>query len=194
MREPEPKLKTEVVPIASLSEDPANVRVHSPRNIETIKASLRRFGQQKPIVVSEHDVVVAGNGTLRAAKDIGWETIWIVRTVLAGPDALAYAIADNRTAELAEWANEDLAACLKALANDGFDLMDVGFSPDELQRLLALEGWGADNEADKEGGGSEDYREKLTVVVKNMEVRSPLRDAIQALIEEKGWSGDAWLD
>jgi len=47
-------LEIETVAIADLHEDPANVRMHPPRNLETIKASLLEFGQQKPIVcVSE---------------------------------------------------------------------------------------------------------------------------------------------
>ena len=50
--------------IADLSADPANARKHSERNIESIMASLRRFGQQKPIVVDKSGVVRAGNGTL----------------------------------------------------------------------------------------------------------------------------------
>ena len=54
--------------IADLSEDPANARTHSERNIDAIVASLRRFGQQKPIVVDSNGVVRAGNGTLVAAK------------------------------------------------------------------------------------------------------------------------------
>jgi len=40
--------------------------------LEQIKASLRRFGQQKPIVVDATNVVRAGNGTLAAAKALGW--------------------------------------------------------------------------------------------------------------------------
>ena len=89
--------------VAELSADPANVRRHSERNIEAIKASLRRFGQQKPIVVDTAGVVVAGNGTLEAARQLQWTSIYGVETKLTGSDRTAYAIADNRTAELADW-------------------------------------------------------------------------------------------
>jgi len=59
--------------VSSLSNDPANARKHNDRNIEAIIASLRRFGQQKPIVIDSTGVVRAGNGMLEAAKRIGWE-------------------------------------------------------------------------------------------------------------------------
>src|SRR5438874_8509523 len=93
----------ETLPISSLHLDPANARRHPARNLDAIKASLARFGQQKPIVVDAAGICRAGNGTLAAARALGWATIRAVRTPLAGAEAAAYAIADNRTAELAEW-------------------------------------------------------------------------------------------
>lgn len=130
-------MKIESVPVASLHEDPANARAHGPRNLSAIEASLARFGQQKPIVVGAGDVVVAGNGTLRAAIELGWESIDIVRTDLEGADRVAFAIADNRTAELAEWEDETLAAALASLAEDPtFDLDVTGFDEGEVDALL----------------------------------------------------------
>jgi|LakMenE18May11ns_1017448.scaffolds.fasta_scaffold9369292_2 ParB-like chromosome segregation protein Spo0J len=115
--------------ITELSLDPSNVRKHSRRNLDAIKASLRKFGQQKPIVVDAKGIVLAGNGTLTAAQELGWTEIQIVRTELAGVQATAFAIADNRTAELAEWEEDKLNAVLKSLQDEGFELVDVGFEP-----------------------------------------------------------------
>ena len=56
-------LKVETVALAKLALDPRNARRHPERNLESIKASLARFGQQKPIVVDADGVTVAGNGT-----------------------------------------------------------------------------------------------------------------------------------
>jgi ParB-like chromosome segregation protein Spo0J len=56
------------IPVGELHNDPANVRKHGEQNLAAIKASLTRFGQQKPIVVNRDGVVVAGNGTLMAAR------------------------------------------------------------------------------------------------------------------------------
>lgn len=131
-------MKVESVPIATLSQDPANARKHDDKNLEAIKASLRRFGQQKPIVVDSSNVVRAGNGTLAAATALGWDSINVVQTDLQGSEATAYAIADNRTAELAEWDESVLAASLSSLADvDETWLSDLQFSEKELAELVA---------------------------------------------------------
>ena len=123
----------ETIAVADLSLDPSNVRKHSRRNLDAIKASLRKFGQQKPIVVDAKGIVLAGNGTLTAAQELGWTEIQIVRTELAGVEATAFAIADNRTAELAEWEEDKLNAVLKSLQDEGVDLVDVGYSPEDVK-------------------------------------------------------------
>jgi hypothetical protein len=43
-------MNVETVPIDSIHADPANVRRHPDRNLDAIRASLARFGQQKPLV------------------------------------------------------------------------------------------------------------------------------------------------
>jgi ParB-like chromosome segregation protein Spo0J len=126
----------ESAPIDTLSPDPSNARLHSPRNMDAIKASLRRFGQQKPIVVDARNIVRAGSGTLLAAKALGWTHIQVVRTDLISADATAYAIADNRTTDLSEWDDDALAAQLDALKDEGLDLADLGFSNREASKLL----------------------------------------------------------
>ena len=123
-------MNIEHLPLASLSPDPANARRHNARNLDAIVASLRRFGQQKPIVVDAGNVVRAGNGTLAAAAALGWATVAVVRSDLAGADLAAYAVADNRSAELAEWDAEMLAATLADQA-----VGDVGFTAAELAAL-----------------------------------------------------------
>jgi ParB-like chromosome segregation protein Spo0J len=123
--------------IAELSNDPANARKHDDRNIESIVASLRRFGQQKPIVIDMNNIVRAGNGTLEAARRLQWESIDCVVTSLNGSDAVAYAIADNRTAELAEWDENTLAAQLNGLLTDDEELANAaGFTAEEIERML----------------------------------------------------------
>jgi DNA modification methylase len=130
-----PALQALAVSIASLHPDPANARKHNDKNLDAIKASLAKFGQRKPIVVQREGMIVrAGNGTLAAAKALGWTDIAAV--VLDDDNATAsqFAIADNRTAELAEWDNETLATLL-----DGMDEQDrelLGFDADDMKELL----------------------------------------------------------
>jgi len=117
------------VNIDSLRLDPDNARKHSDKNIDSIIGSLKRFGQRKPIVVTGANIVIAGNGTLQAAKKLGWSQI-VVSYVPADwsfEQARAYALADNRTAELGEWDNDKLAMQLIELDSVGWELNDVGF-------------------------------------------------------------------
>ncbi len=123
-------MKIETIEIAALAFDPANARKHSVKNLDAIKGSLAKFGQQKPIVIDGKGVVVAGNGTLAVARDLGWKTIDAVRTKLEGAEAIAFALADNRTAELAEWDAGILNETLKSLKDLDFDLGAIGFDAD----------------------------------------------------------------
>jgi DNA modification methylase len=133
-----PDLAPLVRPIATLREDPSNARRHDQRNVEAIAASLREFGQRKPIVALSDGTVLAGNGTLRAALSLGWESI-AVATFEDLEQAKAYAIADNRSAELATWDDQLLVDALSAM--DASLRETIGFSAAEFGRLLrAVEG------------------------------------------------------
>jgi ParB-like chromosome segregation protein Spo0J len=93
--------------------DPRNARKHSDENLRAIEGSLRTFGQLKPVVVNqETGEIEAGNGTYLAARRLGWSHL---AAVLVRHDPAAhrgFALADNRTAELAEWDDAMLAAAL----------------------------------------------------------------------------------
>ena len=110
-----------------LSHDPSNVRTHDEKNITAIKASLRKFGQQKPIVIDDKGTVIAGNGTLESAKSLGWTEIDCVVTELDSLNKTAFAIADNRTAELADWDQTALDLQLQSLAELNMDMSEFDF-------------------------------------------------------------------
>lgn len=126
-------VKTKIFKISELKLDPKNARKHSKRNLEAIKFSLKKFGQLKNIVVIPDGTVIAGNGTLQAAKAIGLEELTALVFEGTAEEARAFAIADNRTAELAEW---DLEALIKSL-KDLPQADELGFSTAELDKILA---------------------------------------------------------
>jgi ParB-like chromosome segregation protein Spo0J len=172
---PPPRLKIEVRAVADLLNDPANARKHSQRTLIAIRASLRRFDIQKPIVVDKQGVVIAGNGTLLAAADEGWEWIEVVVSTLSPAEARGYGLADNRTAELAEWDMDVLPDVLRSL---GTDLQfDVGWDPDELDKLMA------EVDGDPHDSGEHDnYEGRWEVVVecKDEEDQQKVYDALTA--------------
>tara|TARA_R100001086_G_scaffold218584_2_gene135313 strand:- start:1581 stop:2099 length:519 start_codon:yes stop_codon:yes gene_type:complete len=129
-------METVTIPLSDLNLDPANVREHPSRNVDAIRASLAAFGQQKPIVVDPSNVVVAGNGTVEAARQLNWVNIEAVKTDLEGAQRVAFAIADNRTSELGRWSS-DLGSALAGLKSDGgIDEILTGFSPNEIEALI----------------------------------------------------------
>ena len=115
------------IPIDSLIPDPNNARKHNKKNLLAIKGSLTKFGQQKPIVINEKNLIVAGNGTVEAAKELGWKEINAVVTSLDSFHQTAFALADNKTSELAEWDDEVLERALAGLDLGGFDIGEIGF-------------------------------------------------------------------
>lgn len=121
------------VRIDQLTPDAENARRHDRRNLEAIKASLQRFGQTRPLVVTKEGSVIAGNGTLTAALDLGWTEVEVTRVPFRTPDeARAYALADNRTGELAQWNTPVLLEALDSLAAEGWSLEEIGFAPVDL--------------------------------------------------------------
>jgi hypothetical protein len=127
-------MKIEMKPISSLTLDPENNRDHDEENLTAIENSLKRFGQQKPIVINPQGVVKAGNGTAKAAQMLGWKEIATVTTQLDDNDADLYAVADNRTSDLSTWNLPRLEPFLKGLDVD--TLEDIGFNEMELDLLF----------------------------------------------------------
>ena len=125
-------MNVEIVPISSLTPDPLNARKHNKRNLDAIKASLSKFGQRKPIVVTHEGTVIAGNGTLEAAISLGWDDISIARSPEDWDEntVRAYALADNQTGALAEWEDEILNTALEDLTSEGWDINELGFDQD----------------------------------------------------------------
>jgi ParB-like chromosome segregation protein Spo0J len=119
--------------VDELVEDAQNAREHDDRSIDSIALSLERFGQRKPIVIREN-VVIAGNGTLRAARRLGWDEIAVAYADdLSESEARAYALADNRTAELSSWGNK-LAEVYSGLP---FEMREfTGFNSKDIQRAV----------------------------------------------------------
>ena len=132
-------LRGMAVPIVTLTGDEHNARRHSRRNLDAIRASLERFGQQVPLVFTVRDrkkVVVKGNGLLIAARQLGWRYLAAVRSTLTARELRAYAIADNRTSDLSDFDAELLAAQLQELEETDFDIEAAGFTDAELQDLV----------------------------------------------------------
>ena len=124
------------LPLRELHLDPANARAHGEVNLDSIVASLQRFGQAEPLVVrAGSGRVIGGNGRLVAMRKMGWLEADVVEMDISDLEATALGIALNRTAELAEWDLPALTKLLNELRNE--EALDgVGFDEAELDKLL----------------------------------------------------------
>lgn len=120
-------LKIEYVNISTIKPYERNTRKHAKEDISAIAKSIEDYGFNDPIGVW-HDTIVEGHGRLLAAKQLGMDTVPIIRLDgLTDEQRRAYGIAHNRTAELSTWDSEALQAELLELDLDlGFDEIDVG--------------------------------------------------------------------
>jgi DNA modification methylase len=105
--------------------------------VEVVAKSIREFGFRQPIVVDEAGVVIIGHTRLKAAKSLGLAEVPVhVARGLSPEQVKALRIADNKTAEIAEWNLELLPIELAELQGMNFDLGLLGFDQDELAKLL----------------------------------------------------------
>ena len=114
---------------------PSNPR-HNDHAVPHVAASLQRFGWRQPIVARPDGEVIAGNTRLKAAQSLGMKMVPVVWFEGPAIEATAFAIADNRTHEFADWDEPALASLLKELqAEDA--LFGVGFDEKDIEELLA---------------------------------------------------------
>lgn len=126
------------VKIDDLILDPNNARTHDEKNINSIKGSLTKFGQQHPIIIDKNNMVLAGNGRVGAMKALDWSEVdCVVSDLDTITEKTAFALADNRTAELATWDADILSDTLNALKMDEFDLDSIGFELDDLGNFIS---------------------------------------------------------
>ena len=133
---PSERLQIQWVPLESVQLNPENPRLNDPA-VEPVMQSIARFGFRVPIVVNRRtNLIEAGNTRWKAAQRMGLAEIPVIFADDDEVTALAFALADNRTAEIATWDEPSLADLLKRLDAEG-DLASTGFSDDDLSGLLA---------------------------------------------------------
>ena len=100
---------------------------HNDEAVKFVKASIEQFGFKVPIVIDANNIIVAGHTRLKAAKELGLKEVpCIVADDLTDEQVKAFRLADNKTAEAAEWDFELLNTELLDLEAI-FDMADFGF-------------------------------------------------------------------
>lgn len=137
VRAPRSDLAVEYVPIDSITPSPNNPRTHSSRQVKQIAASIRQHGFTNPILVDDHNVIIAGHGRLRGARIAGLTEVPVIRIRgLSDAAKRALRIADNKIAANAGWDPEILAAELESLTSVNFDVSVTGFEAPEVDLVI----------------------------------------------------------
>ena len=105
-------------------------------NVEAVKKSYEKFGQRKPIVATKDGEVISGNHQLAAARELGWHKIAVVFTDDDELTAKAFALADNRTADLGTYDDDLLADMLGSVSSDLELLEATSFDEKDLLALV----------------------------------------------------------
>lgn len=111
----------------------ANNPRHNDDAVFAVANSISQFGFKVPVIVDKENVLVCGHTRYKAAQKLGLKTIpCIIADDLTPEQINAFRLADNKTAELADWDMSKLEEELQGLSND-FDMEDFGFK--ELETL-----------------------------------------------------------
>lgn len=122
--------------VGTLTVNPRNSRTHSPGQVATIVASIKRFGFTMPLMVDGEGMVIAGHGRLLAAQQLELAQVpTIDGSYLTPEERSAYVIADNQIALTADWDLDMLSSELDLLGAAGFDLSEIGFDDAALAKL-----------------------------------------------------------
>lgn len=133
-------MQIEMVPIDTPREYERNPRQIPEAAVTAVGKSIETFGFKVPIIVDGENVIIAGHTRLRAAKQIGLTEVPIIRAADLSPEQVrAFRVADNQLTTLTSFDAELLSFQLGELSNLDFDLDALGFTADELSRLLDTE-------------------------------------------------------
>ncbi len=129
-------LTIELRSIGDIRPYPNNPRTND-NAVDAVAASIREYGWRQPIVVDSDGVIICGHTRYKAAQTLGIDQVPVhVATDLSPEKIRAYRIADNQSADLADWNYDLLPIELKELGEGGYDLGLLGFDADELAKLL----------------------------------------------------------
>ena len=126
------KLRGEAVdvPIREIVPYENNPRLNE-NAVPAVMESIRMFGFNVPIILDRENVVIAGHTRLKAAEQLGMESVPCVRVDDLSEDQVrAFRLADNKTAELSRWDFEKLYGELESLkvAAPEMDMGVFGFN------------------------------------------------------------------
>ncbi len=121
--------------LADLVKPEKNVRIHTEQQLKEFQRSVKMFGQIRPIVVDENNVILAGNGLYDTLIAVGKETAEVYRyDNLTENQKKKLMIADNKIFSLGIENLDTLNSFLEELQGD----LDIpGFDEEILSQMVS---------------------------------------------------------
>ena len=121
--------------LADLVKPKKNVRIHTEQQLKEFQRSVEMFGQIRPIVVDENNIILAGNGLYDTLIAMGKETAEVYRyDNLTENQKKKLMIADNKIFSLGIENLETLNSFLEDLQGD----LDIpGFDEEILKQMVS---------------------------------------------------------
>ena len=112
-----------------------NVRIHTEKQLKEFEKSVNMFGQIRPIVVDENNVILTGNGLYKTLQRMGWQEAECYQyTNLTENQKKKLMIADNRIFSLGIENLDTLNSFLEELQSD----LDIpGFDEEILKQMIS---------------------------------------------------------
>lgn len=131
-------MKVDEWPIGSLRPYENNPRVNDDA-VEAVAASIKTYGFKVPIIAQPNGVVIAGHTRLKAAQQLGLQTVpVIIADDLTDAQAKAFRLVENRAGEQATWDVELLGQELAELAILDDDVTTLDLEPFAFADLLDI--------------------------------------------------------
>lgn len=122
------------VALKTLKPYPGNPRDNSAA-VEAVAQSIKEFGAKVPIVIDRDNVIVCGHTRLKAAKRLHMKTFPCIMADDLTPEQInAFRLADNKTAELADWDFAKLDAELAQITD--IDMARFGFDAKPAEKKI----------------------------------------------------------
>lgn len=153
----------ELVPINLLKHHKKNARIG---NVEFLKHSLLTHGAYKPLVVQKGtNVVLTGNHTLKAMRELGVAEAMVNYLEADDVEALAILLDDNKSSDDSSYNLSLLAESLSYMSNLG-ELARTGYDEQDLERIISeatnLDG---NEKSDQEPQAENKYTRKIEAPV-----------------------------
>jgi hypothetical protein len=128
-------LEVKEIDIASLHPWEDNPR-RNDHAVDAVAESIRSFGFNVPIICDQNLIIVAGHTRWKAAQSLGLSKVPVIIVEMDDAKRRAFAVADNKTAEIADWDFPKLKEVLEKLKTEDIEIKSLGFSDEEIRRLL----------------------------------------------------------